>query len=87
MIVCCENDEMGTFSVLKTRFRCSGFTITVSSVVYVCARVGLVLINILIQLLTRMVQLPATAAIEYVAAGHFFPGGLLAGGSFGPGDL
>jgi len=27
-----------------------------------------------------MVQLPATAAIEYVAAGHFFPGGLLAGG-------
>jgi len=26
-----------------------------------------------------MVQLPATAAIEYVAAGHFFPGGLLAG--------
>jgi len=24
-----------------------------------------------------MVQLPATAAIEYVAAGHFFPGGLL----------
>jgi len=31
---------------------------------------------------TRMVQLPATAAIEYVAAGHFFPGGLLAGGIF-----
>jgi len=30
--------------------------------------------------LTRMVQLPATAAIKYVAAGHFFPGGLLAGG-------
>jgi len=29
-----------------------------------------------------MVQLPATAAIEYVAAGHFFPGGLLAGGAF-----
>ena len=29
-----------------------------------------------------MVQLPATAAIEYVAAGHFFPGGLLAGGTF-----
>jgi len=27
-----------------------------------------------------MVQLPATAAIEYVAAGHFFPGGLLPGG-------
>jgi len=27
-----------------------------------------------------MVQLPATAAIEYVAAGHFSPGGLLAGG-------
>jgi len=25
---------------------------------------------------TRMVQLPATAAIEYVAAGHIFPGGL-----------
>jgi len=23
---------------------------------------------------TRMVHLPATAAIEYVAAGHFFPG-------------
>ena len=32
-----------------------------------------------------MVQLPATAAIEYVAAGHFFPGGLLAGGTFGRG--
>jgi len=31
---------------------------------------------------TRMVQLTATAAIEYVAAGHFFPGGLLAGGIF-----
>ena len=29
-----------------------------------------------------MVQLPATAAIEYVAAGHFFHGGLLAGGTF-----
>ena len=34
-----------------------------------------------------MVQLPATAAIEYVAAGHFspgvsWPGGLLAGGIF-----
>ena len=29
-----------------------------------------------------MVQLPATAAIEYVAAGHFFSGGLLAGGIF-----
>jgi len=29
-----------------------------------------------------MVQLPATAAIEYVATGHFFPGGLLAGGTF-----
>jgi len=34
-----------------------------------------------------MVQLPATAAIEYVAAGHFFPGGfwpggLLPGGTF-----
>ena len=36
---------------------------------------------------TRMVQLPATAAIEYVAAGHFFPGGLLAGGTFGLGDF
>jgi len=34
-----------------------------------------------------MVQLPATAAIEYVAAGHFFPGGLLAGGDFCPGVL
>ena len=34
-----------------------------------------------------MVQLPATAAIEYVAAGHFFPGGLLAGGDFWPGDF
>ena len=45
--------------------------------------------------LTRMVQLPATAGIEYVAApgvglfprgyfarGHFWPGGLLAGGAF-----
>ena len=31
------------------------------------------------QFTTRMVQLPATAAIEYVAPGHFFPGGLLAG--------
>ena len=31
---------------------------------------------------TRMVQLPATAAIEYVAAGHSFPGGFLAGGTF-----
>ena len=31
-----------------------------------------------------MVQLPASAAIEYVAAGHFFPGGVLtgAGGAF-----
>ena len=36
---------------------------------------------------TRMVQLPATAAIEYVAAGHFFPGCLLAGGTFGWGDF
>ena len=35
--------------------------------------------------ITRMVQLPATAAIEYIAAGHFFPGGLLAGGTFGRG--
>jgi len=32
-----------------------------------------------------MVQLPDTAAIEYVAAGHFFPGGRLAGGTFGRG--
>jgi len=29
-----------------------------------------------------MVQLPATAAIEYVASGHFFAGGLLARGAF-----
>ena len=38
---------------------------------------------------TRMVQLPATAAIEYVAAGHFFAVGLLAGGGwvFCPGGL
>ena len=36
---------------------------------------------------TRMVQLPATAAIEYVAAVHFFPGGLLAGGTFGREDF
>jgi len=34
-----------------------------------------------------MVQLPATAAIEYVAAGHFFPGGLLAGGTFARGTF
>jgi len=34
-----------------------------------------------------MVQLPATAAIEYVAAGHFFPGGLLPGGTLGRGDF
>ena len=34
-----------------------------------------------------MVQLPATAAIEYVAAGHFFPGGLLPGGTFGRVDF
>ena len=46
---------------------------------------------------TRMVQLPATAAIEYVAAcwvsgagwifvpGCFCPGGLLPGGTFSPG--
>ena len=27
-----------------------------------------------------MVQLPATAAIEYVAAGHFFAGGFWPGG-------
>ena len=37
---------------------------------------------LLISYRTRMVQLPATAAIEYVAAGHFFPGGRLAGGIF-----
>jgi len=36
---------------------------------------------------TRMVQLPATAAIEYVAAGHFFSGSLLAGETFGRGDF
>ena len=42
---------------------------------------------------TRMVQLPATAAIEYVAAGHFFPGGRSFGrgifgrGCFCPGGL
>ena len=34
-----------------------------------------------------MVQLPATAAVEYVASGHFFPGGLLAGGTFGRGGI
>jgi len=46
-----------------------------------------------------MVQLPANAAIEYVAAcwvsgaggifvrGDFFPGGLLPGGTFGRGDF
>jgi len=44
-------------------------------------------IHFLKQLVTRMVQLPATAAIEYVAAGHFFPGGLLPGGDFCPGGL
>jgi len=38
------------------------------------------------KLTTRRVQLPATAAIEYVAAGHFFAVGLLAGG-FCPGGL
>jgi len=49
--------------------------------------------------ITRMVQLPATAAIEYVAAcwvsrargifvrGCFCPGGLLSGGSFARGDF
>ena len=42
---------------------------------------------VIILILTRMVQLPATAAIEYVAAGHFFPGGLLPGGTFGRGDF
>jgi len=48
---------------------------------------------------TRMVQLPATTAIEYVAAcwvsgaggifvqGVFFPGGHLPGGTFGRGDF
>ena len=34
-----------------------------------------------------MVQLPATAAIEYVAAGHFFPGGLFPGGLLAGGLL
>ena len=34
-----------------------------------------------------MVQLPATAAIEYVAAGHFFPGGLSAGGLLSGGSF
>ena len=34
-----------------------------------------------------MVQLPTTTAIEYVDAGHFFPGGLLAGGTFVRGDF
>ena len=34
-----------------------------------------------------MVQLPATTAIEYVVTGHFFPGDLLAGGTFGRGDF
>jgi len=34
-----------------------------------------------------MVQLPATAAIEYVAAGHFFPGGTFGRGDFCPGVL
>jgi len=41
-----------------------------------------------------MVQLPATAAIEYVAAGHFFPGGYFGRGgeafvrgTFGRGDF
>ena len=38
-------------------------------------------------ILTRMVQLPATAAIEYVAAGHFFPGGLSAGGLLSGGSF
>jgi len=40
--------------------------------------------------LTRMVQLPATAGIEYVAApggGGFFPEGILPGGTFGQGDF
>ena len=44
--------------------------------------------------ITIMVQLPATAAIEYVAAcwvsgagGDFCPGGLLPGGTFGLGDF
>ena len=34
-----------------------------------------------------MVQLPATAAIEYVAAGHFSPGVFWPGGGFCPGGL
>jgi len=39
-----------------------------------------------------MVQLPATAAIEYVAAGHFspgvfWPGGIFVRGSFARGDF
>ena len=34
-----------------------------------------------------MVQLPATAAIEYVAAGHFFPRGSFGRGVFCPGDF
>ena len=38
-------------------------------------------------ILTRMVQLPATTAIEYVAPGHFFPGDFLAGGTFSRGDF
>jgi len=36
---------------------------------------------------TRMVHLPATAAIEYVAAGPFFPGGLWPGGLLAGGFL
>ena len=40
---------------------------------------------------TRMVQLPATAAIEYVAAclprGHFFPGGTFGWGDFWQGGF
>ena len=46
------------------------------------------------KLKTRMVQLPATAAIEYVAAcwvifvrGCFCPGGSFARGTFGRGDF
>jgi len=35
---------------------------------------------------TRMVQLSATAAIEYVAAGHFSPG-VFWPGDFWPGDF
>ena len=36
---------------------------------------------------TRMVQLPATAATEYVAAGHFLAGGAFVRGSFARGSF